>query len=147
MVYLPDAKFGVVDDIVSHGELRLVLWRINRLDLSNNAALRFKNLAVLLRHVGQHGDDKRVFRLSLPQALGQAHHAFHVVSIACQEGHVRHLGSGQSLLLPIESCRRHGEIASRLRTETRQVKENVAEIKEVWQSVGGFFFLSGVLKV
>ena len=51
-IYLPDTKLGVVDDVVGHGKFSLVLRRVNVLDLTDNAALRFQDPTVLLRHVG-----------------------------------------------------------------------------------------------
>ena len=87
--YLPDAELGVVDDVVRHGELRLVLRRVHGLDLADDAALRDEDAAVGLRHVGQHGHHQRVRRAGLAQALGQAHHALPVVPVAGQERHVR----------------------------------------------------------
>jgi hypothetical protein len=87
--YLPDAELGVVDDVVRHGELRLVLRRVHGLDLAEDAALRDEDAAVGLRHVGQKGHHQGIGRADLAQALGQAHHALPVVAVARQERHVR----------------------------------------------------------
>ena len=87
--YLPDAELGIVDDIVRHGELRLVLRRVHGLNLADDAALRDEDATVGLRHVGQHGHHQRVGRADLAEALGQAHHALPVVPVARQERHVR----------------------------------------------------------
>lgn len=39
LTYLPDTELGVVDDIIGHGELSLVLRRVNRFDLADYATL------------------------------------------------------------------------------------------------------------
>lgn len=51
MLYLPDTELGVVEDVVSHGELSLVLRRANRLDLLHDAALHQQLSPVIHRHV------------------------------------------------------------------------------------------------
>nr|ACR36593.1 unknown [Zea mays] len=89
---LPDAELGVVDDVVRHGELRLVLRRVHGLDLADDAALRDEDAAVGLGHVGQHRHHQGVGRADLAQALGQPHHALPVVAVARKERHVRPRG-------------------------------------------------------
>lgn len=51
--YLPDTELGVVDDVISHGELGLVVRRINGFNLADYAALRAEDVTVLFRYVGQ----------------------------------------------------------------------------------------------
>lgn len=36
---LPDSELGVVNDVIRHGELGIVLWRVNGLGIPNNASL------------------------------------------------------------------------------------------------------------
>ena len=52
VMYLPNTKFGVVDDVVGHGKLGLVLRWINRFDLTNNATLRLQDPTVFLGYIG-----------------------------------------------------------------------------------------------
>ena len=90
-MYLPNAKLGIVNDIISMRVLALIiLRRVNRLNLSNNTALRHQHTAVLLRHIGQNRHDKRVRRLDLAQSLRQPHHSLHIVPVSRQK---RHIGS------------------------------------------------------
>lgn len=55
--YLPNTELGIVDDVIGHGELSLVLGRVNGFDLSDYAILRFKNAAVVFGDVGQDRND------------------------------------------------------------------------------------------
>jgi len=50
-VYLPNSELGVDDDIVCHGKLGLVLWRVEGLNLSNNAALGDEHVTMFLRNI------------------------------------------------------------------------------------------------
>ena len=95
--HLPDAEFGVVDDVVGHGELGLVLRRVHRLDLPDDAALVLQNAAVLRLDVRQYHHHKWVCGFHLSQPLGQPHHALHVVAVTGQESHICPAGNAGSL--------------------------------------------------
>lgn len=86
--YVPNTKLGVVDDVVSHGELDLVLRWIYGHDLLDDAALWSQKLTVVLRHIGQDRHHKGISTFHLPQALSQSNHSFHIVTISGQERHV-----------------------------------------------------------
>ena len=85
---LPDAKFGVVDNVVGHGKLSLVFRRMNRLDLPDYTALVHQYAAVLLRDVRQNCNHQRVGSFNLPQPFGQANPTLHIVTVPCQKCNV-----------------------------------------------------------
>ena len=91
--HLPDAEFGVVDDVVGHGKLSLVLRRVDRLDLPDDAAPVLQNAPVLRGDVRQYRHHKWVsgFRLSQP------HHALEGVVLSSQECHICPVGKAGSL--------------------------------------------------
>ena len=87
-MYLPNTKFGVVNDIISHGKLSLILWSVHRLNLLNYTSLGLKNFAMLLWNIRQNCYHKWVQGLCLSQTLSQTRHSLHIVPIPCQEGHI-----------------------------------------------------------
>jgi len=86
--YLPNAKFRVINDVISHGKLGLVLRRVNGFNLSDNTALRHQDPTVLLGHIGQHRHHQGVGRPGLPETLGQPDDSLDVVSISGKKRHV-----------------------------------------------------------
>lgn len=88
ITHLPNAKLRVVDHIVRHGEVGLVLGRVDRFNLADDAALRLEDLPVLHWHVREdcHHEGERRFRP--PEPLRQAGHALHVVTVPGEEGDV-----------------------------------------------------------
>ncbi|KAL0927373.1 hypothetical protein M5K25_001537 [Dendrobium thyrsiflorum] len=85
--YIPDSKFGVVNDVVRHGELSLVLRRVDRLDLTNEAALQLQFPAMARRDIGQHRHYQWVSRSYLSQTLRKPHHTLNIVTVSGKESH------------------------------------------------------------
>lgn len=71
--------------------MSLILRRIHRLDLSQEATLFDEDFSVLLGDIREHCDQQRVLAFGFSQALNQANDSFPVVTVAGQERDVRTL--------------------------------------------------------